>query len=258
MRKELDEKLCKDFPLLYRQRGFSMNESCMYWGFSHGDGWYDIVREMSSKLEVLIQKYLDEKKPEDTVCFCGCKIHEHAHALWFKTSRTDEMYRISSKLGLLIQKQCAMSVNNKCMTIHKIPYKINKYRFGYVIPQSKIKYATTRTIVWVINTINGLFEFISPVISRKVPCDCRNGWEPYHPSISQIKEKFGLLRVYMDDATDEMYKIIYEYQEKSSKICEICGKPGTTKEENYWINTLCNSCREEKTTNEKETYGFTD
>lgn len=79
--------------------------------------------------------------------------------------------------------------------------------------------------------------------------------------VQQVKEKFGGLRFYTginensfdsngelydwaDEATDEIYKLIQEYEEKSYTICEVCGKKGKTT--NYgWIQVLCTSCEKE-------------
>jgi hypothetical protein len=52
MREELDKKLCKKYPKLYAQRGWSMQETCMCWGFP-GDGWYDLIDRLSAKIEPL-------------------------------------------------------------------------------------------------------------------------------------------------------------------------------------------------------------
>jgi hypothetical protein len=41
MRKELDDLLCQRYPLIFSERNMSMKETCMCWGFSCGDGWFD-------------------------------------------------------------------------------------------------------------------------------------------------------------------------------------------------------------------------
>jgi hypothetical protein len=43
MRKELDEKLCKDYPEIFKDRRGNMQETAMCWGFECGDGWYSII-----------------------------------------------------------------------------------------------------------------------------------------------------------------------------------------------------------------------
>lgn len=47
MRKELDEKLCKDYPELYKDRHASMRTTCMCWGFDVGDGWFPLINLLS-------------------------------------------------------------------------------------------------------------------------------------------------------------------------------------------------------------------
>jgi hypothetical protein len=57
MREELDNKLCVDFPQLYRQRHWDASKTCMCWGFECGDGWFDIIYELSQKLDALFKKH---------------------------------------------------------------------------------------------------------------------------------------------------------------------------------------------------------
>lgn len=60
----------------------------------------------------------------------------------------------------------------------------------------------------------------------------------------QVKEKFGLLRVYVDTGTDEVYDIISRYETLSSHICEECGKFDTSKMRVHhgWYMTRCDEC----------------
>lgn len=50
MKKELDEALCKDFPLLFRDRHGDMRQTLMCWGFECGDGWEPLIRALCSSL----------------------------------------------------------------------------------------------------------------------------------------------------------------------------------------------------------------
>ena len=56
--------------------------------------------------------------------------------------------------------------------------------------------------------------------------------------VLQIKEKFGGLRFYTGETTDEMEKIIYAAEMQSYKICETCGAPGLPRV-GRWVKTLC-------------------
>jgi hypothetical protein len=51
MREELDNKLCAKYPRIFRDRNAPMNQTCMCWGFEHGDGWYNIIDMMCSNIQ---------------------------------------------------------------------------------------------------------------------------------------------------------------------------------------------------------------
>jgi len=59
--------------------------------------------------------------------------------------------------------------------------------------------------------------------------------------LTQVKEKFGELRVYVNSGTDEVYDIINEYENKSEKICETCGSPGKI-HGGGWLRAVCDTC----------------
>ena len=50
MNEENTKKLFEEFPELYRGRHLGMQKNLMCFGFECGDGWYDLVRELSSKI----------------------------------------------------------------------------------------------------------------------------------------------------------------------------------------------------------------
>ncbi len=55
MREELDEQLCKKYPLIFKNRHGDMKETLMCWGFECGDGWYQILDSLCGN----IQHYTD-------------------------------------------------------------------------------------------------------------------------------------------------------------------------------------------------------
>lgn len=112
MNQELQEKLYKKYPNLYKQKDLPMTQTCMNWGICTGDGWYSLIDELSSKLE---------------------------------------------PLGI---------------------------------------------------------------------------------EAVQVKEKFGTLRFYINQGNEEVYRLIYNAEEKSGKTCEDCGNPGKTRGK-MWVKTLC-------------------
>jgi hypothetical protein len=58
MRKELDEQLCKKYPLIFKNRHGDMKETLMCWGFECGDGWYQILDSLCAN----IQSHIDWAK----------------------------------------------------------------------------------------------------------------------------------------------------------------------------------------------------
>lgn len=82
--------------------------------------------------------------------------------------------------------------------------------------------------------------------------ECGDGWlsiiEALCDSIadrglrfSQIKEKYGALRVYMDTIDDVVDGAIRMAEAMSARTCERCGKPGQTRGKG-WLYTVCDEC----------------
>ncbi len=57
-------------------------------------------------------------------------------------------------------------------------------------------------------------------------------------TVSQVKEKYGTLRFYMESSTKEMNELISQYEKKSEFVCEVCGKPGKLVGKT-WYSTRC-------------------
>lgn len=51
MNDDLDKKLCEKYPLIFRDRNGDMRNTAMCWGFSHGDGWYNIIDAMCARIQ---------------------------------------------------------------------------------------------------------------------------------------------------------------------------------------------------------------
>lgn len=92
MNRELDDRLCKDFPNLFADRNASMEVTCMCWGFP-GDGWYGIIREAAEKLEPLILAYKREFPNEEAPRAAQVK-EKFGTLRFYLTHGTDPMYDI--------------------------------------------------------------------------------------------------------------------------------------------------------------------
>jgi hypothetical protein len=92
--------------------------------------------------------------------------------------------------------------------------------------------------------------------NHKLARECGPGWndligpiviraDETGATIVQIKEKFGMLRIYLgpgDVDCDELLDMIDKAEMESATTCEMCGKPGVTMatgSNGHWLKTLC-------------------
>lgn len=96
-------------------------------------------------------------------------------------------------------------------------------------------------------------------------CECGDGWynlidilcsqlqhetdKNGHPQVVafQVKEKFGGLRFYIGEASDDQHAYISFAEAMSYHICESCGTMEDVEvRRGGWIVTLCNTCDEKR------------
>ena len=67
MKEELDKKLCEKYPKIFKMRHGTMHETCMCWGFEHGDGWYDIIDTLCSSIQnhITNKRYLHSNMSQE-------------------------------------------------------------------------------------------------------------------------------------------------------------------------------------------------
>lgn len=51
MKKELQDKLFKKYPKIFRDRNKSPRDTCMCWGIETGDGWYWLIDMLCKQLQ---------------------------------------------------------------------------------------------------------------------------------------------------------------------------------------------------------------
>lgn len=229
MKIELDNKLCEDFPLLFRDRHMSMQHTCMCWGFP-GDGWEPIIREAATKLEPLIQEIVNKIEEEtngNPECVCGQTRHEHENG----TGKCLKVFQLPKNPEFLkkIRRWGFFSIPSDIYKSKKLKDRIY---VGWRRFKSWLSYRIEGKIQRLLN-----FLCDKNILYRMQPSWCKE-FKMQHPAASQIKEKFGTLRFYLTSGTEEMWKIVHEAENKSCKICEECGAPGKRRG-GGWILTLC-------------------
>jgi hypothetical protein len=78
----------------------------------------------------------------------------------------------------------------------------------------------------------GWFPLIKSLIEDLIAL----GW---NKQVCQVKEKFGGLRFYINNGSDEIFDRIRKAEDDSLNICEKTGKPGYLRNDNGWLVTLC-------------------
>ncbi len=92
MNKKYEElvELCSN---LYRDRHGDIKKSCMPWGFCVGPGWFDLIKELSIKLEELIVKYKKDISKEDYPRAIQVK-EKFGTLRFYMTTETEEMSKL--------------------------------------------------------------------------------------------------------------------------------------------------------------------
>ena len=64
--------------------------------------------------------------------------------------------------------------------------------------------------------------------------------------VTQVKEKFGGLRLYTGYGCKELFELTYRLETESLRTCESCGEPGEIMSDNGnprgWLKTQCVKC----------------
>ena len=84
-----------------------------------------------------------------------------------------------------------------------------------------------------------------PLIKNLIDQLIKLGWDK---QVTQVKEKFGGLRFYINGGSDEIYNKITEAEKLSHETCELCGKKGELRTKIRWFTTLCDEHYEKKHT----------
>lgn len=126
MKKELDQQLCKKYPLLFKNRNASMMETLMCWGFEHGDGWYNIINALCNNMQSHIdwshkqnawdlkwnQEHPDEQRPvrEPVAQVVVIQVKEKFGSLRFYYQGGDDtisgMVRMAESMSAVMCEEC--------------------------------------------------------------------------------------------------------------------------------------------------------
>lgn len=76
MKLKLDDKLCRKYPKIFRDRYADPKETAMCWGFEFGDGWFSLIDSLCYELQKQAkQEKLDIKAVQAKEKFGGLRFY---------------------------------------------------------------------------------------------------------------------------------------------------------------------------------------
>ena len=75
-----------------------------------------------------------------------------------------------------------------------------------------------------------------PLIKDLINDLIKLGW---NKQVCQVKEKFGGLRFYINEGSEEIHNRISNAEKLSYETCELCGGKGELRTKIRWFTTLC-------------------
>jgi len=94
MEQKLEKKLVDKYPLLFKDYHGSPTQTALAFGFECGNGWYNIIDNLGSKLEPLIKLFILEHDEEE-IYPTAFQVKEKFGGLrFYMTTSTDEMDKL--------------------------------------------------------------------------------------------------------------------------------------------------------------------
>jgi hypothetical protein len=216
MNSELTQRLVNRFPVLYQDYDSPMTQTCMCWGFDHGDGWFEIIWQLSLAIE------------------------EELHYSWLR----ERWY--------LVKKSFFRSWNNFIYKVSPIRQdkqkqegsgtKEDPYRWVVVEKAPRDSLARLACRLFPAGRLDNYRSW--PAKLQHLGFKAFVRWPYTGFAVMQVKEKFGTLRFYCS-GTDAIDRYIRLAERLSAVTCEDCGRPGKANDSG-WIRTQCDECRDKR------------
>jgi hypothetical protein len=206
---DLTLKLVKRFPVIYQDFYSPMSVTCMCWGFDHGNGWNDIIWQLSLAIENELQySWLQER------WFLFAKAFSiRWNKLIYKLSPVRQrQYKMEGK-GTKEEPYYQVLVHYDCPPWDE---EIAQFLFGKIKKIGKFEIERMGLKNFVLHPYTGF-------------------------AVSQVKEKFGTLRYYCP-INGRIDAFISLAECLSENTCEECGAAGKLGESAGWYSTKCKKC----------------
>lgn len=209
MNRELTLKLVQRFPVIYQDFYSPMQETCMCWGFDHGDGWFHIIWQLSLAIE-------------------------------------EELgYGEEQKENFLFKKKYARKWNKFIYSLSPAVHDITKLVKG---EDNVWRHVLVEKVYprdqWLRDLLLKILPNRSDDMDSWIGHFQRLGLKAFvwHPDtgfrVDQVKEKFGTLRYYCS-SNKTIDKYISMAEALTGITCEVCGKPGKMESPGGWYSVVC-------------------
>lgn len=95
-----------------------------------------------------------------------------------------------------------------------------------------------RPVISVMEGWHGLIADCAGEIEKEIAKLPQSDDDEFVVCITDIKEKYGSLRIVVSCANEDILSITTRYEEASMRVCETCGRPGRLTKKG-WITTAC-------------------
>lgn len=115
---------------------------------------------------------------------------------------------------------------------------INNFpKLFYYYKNTKSRYP----IIFGVDTGDGWFDLVYN-LCKNIQEWCDKNDQAKQVKFTQIKEKWGELRVYCEGYPDEIDEMIAQAAKESITICQNCGSKNNIKITTGWVTYLCKDC----------------
>jgi|1_EtaG_2_1085319.scaffolds.fasta_scaffold00068_48 hypothetical protein len=93
MNQNLQNKLFAKYPKIFQQKDLSMQETCMCWGITCGDGWYNILDTLCSQIQHHLEYNLTKEQDLEIINVEAVQVKEKYGGLRFYYNGGDDFIR---------------------------------------------------------------------------------------------------------------------------------------------------------------------
>jgi hypothetical protein len=132
MNEKLDAELCAKYPKMFAERNLPMTETCMCWGFTHGDGWFNIIDALCANIQSHIDYSVKRNKADSDYNMMLVEVQQG------NLTRFNEYFKGYSEHSLEERKQTMLASDFRDVTpiveqvvVEQVKEKFGSLRFYY-------------------------------------------------------------------------------------------------------------------------------